>query len=91
MEEHLQGEWKYIIWKTDCYTWWFLKQCKKNLNVPQNISQDTKYCIEKHSLKGGLYSQVVRIRRSIHKSKVAKEPLVEEEDNNNENETNTQK
>ena len=42
-------------------------------------------------LKGGLYQQVVRIFRSIKKTKGTKETLVEEEDHNKENGTNNQK
>ena len=39
----------------------------------------------KKYLKGGLYSQVVMIWRSIQKTKVTKEPMVKDEDQNNEN------
>ena len=37
-----------------------------------------------------MYSQVLSIRRSIQKTKVTKEPLVEDKGHNNENEMNTQ-
>ena len=38
-----------------------------------------------------MYSNIVRVHSFIQKTKIAKEPLVEEEDHNNKNETNTQK
>ena len=45
--------------------------------------------IEKTSFKGGLYSQAVIIWRSIKKTKVMKETLVEEKYKNNDIEMNT--
>ena len=46
----------------------FFQQCKLNTNIPQIISIDTKKKI-KNAPEGGLYSQVVIIRRSIKKRK----------------------
>ena len=69
-------------WKTDYFTSDFIKQCKQNPNVPQDISKDTQFII-KHSHEGGLYSQVVRIYHYIQKTKDTKEPFAEEEDHNN--------
>ena len=44
----------------------------------------------KITLEGGFYPQAVMFWRYIHKTKVTKEPLVEDKDYNNENEMNTQ-
>ena len=49
-----------------------------------------KYHIKQIYLEDEFYSQVVRICRFIQKTKVAKEPLVEDKDQNNDNEINTQ-
>ena len=91
MEEHLRGDWWYILKKKDNFTSDFLKQCKQNPDVPKDISKDSKYIIKRVDLKGRLYSQVVRIRRCIQNNEFNKKPLVEDEDHNNYNEMNTKK
>ena len=44
------------IFFADHFTSDFLKQCKKNSNVPQDISKDTKNIIKQFSLGDVLYS-----------------------------------
>ena len=71
--------------KTDDFTSDFLKKCRHNPNVPQGLSKDTKNVIKQIAPERGLYSQVLNIRRSIQKTGVVKEPLVEDENHNNDN------
>ena len=90
MEEYLRGDWWSIPWKTDYLTPEFLKQCNQNPNFPQNISQNTKYCIKMLSEAGFIHrilqsTVLFRIPRSLRNI------WVEEEYHNNENETNIQK
>ena len=90
MEDHLRGDSWYIILKTDYFTSDFLRQCKHNPNILQEISKDTKNIIKQIYLEGELYSQIAKIYHYIQKTKVTKENLVKEKYQNNENENNTQ-
>ena len=59
-------------------------------NVPQFLLKDTKNIILKIALEGVLYSQAVMIQCYFLKTKVTKENLVKDEDQNNEIEMNNQ-
>ena len=61
-----------LFGKTDYFTSDFLKECKNNPNVPQGLLKDTKSIIKQISLEGGLYSQALKIRRSIQNTKFTK-------------------
>ena len=41
--------------KNDYFTSDFLKKCKQNPNIPQDISKETRYIIKQSALKGVLY------------------------------------
>ena len=66
------------------------KQCKRNAIIPHFLLKETKNIIRKNSLKGGLYSKVVMIQRSILNTKFTKRAYAEYKDQNNESAMNDQ-
>ena len=54
------------------FTTEFFQQCKLNVNIPKSLPSDIKNKIKAISIEGGLYSQVVMIRRYIMKTRVIK-------------------
>ena len=80
MEENIWGYWRFFL--SDYFTDEFIKQWKRNANIPRCLKSETEKITKEIALEGGLYSQVVMIRISIMNIKFTEEASFKDKEKN---------
>ena len=56
MEDYLQCYRRDILWRRFFFPEYFIRHCKRNATIPQNIPNEIRNKIKKLALEAGLYS-----------------------------------